>query len=251
METSRPRRVVLICLVAIVVLLPLVWSYFASAGSQEFIDDDGEIENTVQGAAVLLLLWSLVVGTALRSLLLSLMVSVGGSAVVLAALCTALAIGYRMVRPSTGVDAQFWAGTTGIALRGLGLAVLGTAVGFAIGGIARRLSPPLARPPVAGTSLAMLAVWLLGEAIGQTIPTGRFQLSTHLVGWVSGDWIIYRPPNSCLNQVAATCGMYHATWQRSLPVLATVALVALAVGWAARRQQAPRTEPAPTAAGRP
>ena len=247
METSRPGRVALISLAAVAISLPLVWSFFASAGSQEFSNDDGEIENTVQGAAVLLLLWSLIMGIALRSLVLSLIVSAGGGAVLLTALCTTLALGYRIVRPSADLDAQFWAGTAGIALRGMGLTVLGTAVGFAIGRIARRLSPPLARPPVPGTLLTVLTVWLFGEAVGQAIPTGRFQLSTHLIGWVSGDWIIYRPPQSCLGQAAATCGMYHATWQRSLPVLATVALAALLVGWVARKPNPVRTEPASTA----
>ncbi|MEV1329919.1 hypothetical protein AB0J20_10130 [Micromonospora costi] len=234
METSRTRRVVLVSLAALVLVLPALWASFASAGSQEFSNDEGEIEHTLQGAAVLLLLWSLIVGAVVRSLWLSLVVSAGGGAAVLGALCAALAFGYRTLRPSTHLASGFWAGAGGIGLRGLGLAVLGVSVGFAIGGIARRLSTPVTRPPVVGVSLAVLMVWLLSECIGWVIPSGRFQLSTHLIGWVAGDWIIYRPPSSCVGQEAATCGMYHATWQRSLPVLAAVASAALIIAWVVR-----------------
>ncbi|MEV6342916.1 hypothetical protein [Actinoplanes sp. NPDC051851] len=226
-------------------LLPLLWVSFAAAGSQEYVDDDGEIEQTLQAAGVVLLLWALFAGTGSRPLFRSLLVSLSGAVPVLAALCVTLYLGYHAVRPDGVVaDPAFRSGALGIAFRALFLALLGTALGYAIGGVARRFSPP--RYGLA--ALGLLLLWAVAEFIGRMIPTGRFQLSTHLVAWVAGDWIIYRPPASCLGQNAATCGMYHATWQRSLPVLATLALAALAVGWSARRFS-PAPAAAPTDAG--
>jgi hypothetical protein len=241
MENRRTGRIVLISLVTLTVFLPVLWSYFASAGSQESTDDDGEIESTLWGGAVLLFFWSLIVGAVVRSLWLSLLVSVAGSVVVLVVLGATLALGYLVVfAPAGDLDAGFWWRAAGIGVRALGSAVLGTAVGYAIGGVARWLSPPFDRPPIAGVSAALLLVWLVSEFVGGMIPTGRYQLSTHVIGWLAGDWLIYRPPSDCSDQVSATCGMYHATWQGSLPVLATVALVALATGWVARTQRAAR-----------
>ena len=212
----------------------------ASAGSQEFSDDGGEIRETWQGAAVLLLLWSMIVGAVVRSLWRSVRFTIGASTVMLVLLGVTLAVGYRTLSPSDEIDQAFWVGAVGVGLRGLGLAAFGTSVGFAIGAIAGRLALPLDRPPLVGVSIVVLLLWLGSEAIGRMIPSGRFQLSTHLIGWLDGDWIIYRQPADCLGQPAATCGMYHATWQRSLPVLLAVAVAAVLVGGAARAVNTPR-----------
>ncbi len=221
---DRSRRVVIVSLGAVIAALPLAWAGFASAGSQEFSDDAGEIEHTMQAAAVLLAIWSVVVGAALRSLTRSLLLAVGVGALLTLSLGACLWYGYRTVRPGH-LDPGFWPGAAGLVLRGLGLAVLGVAVGHAAGALARRFGLP------AGvTAGGVLALGLLAEVVGAQIPTGRFQLSTHLVGWVAGDWLIYRPPADCSGQHAATCGMYHATWQQSLPVLATITVLALATG---------------------
>ncbi|WP_433495799.1 hypothetical protein ACQP26_12520 [Micromonospora sp. CA-248089] len=236
---DRSRRIVLVSLAVVTALLPVLWRLVASAGSQEFSDDGGEIRQTLQSAAVLLLLWSVIVGAVVRSLWRSLLITVGVSAVMLVLLGVTLAVGYRTLSPSDEIDHAFWVGAVGVGLRGLGLAAFGTSVGFAIGGIADRLALPLDRPPIVGVGIVVLLLWLGSEAIGWMIPTGRFQLSTHLIGWLDGDWIIYRLPADCRGQPNATCGMYHATWQRSLPVLVTVAVAAVLVGGAARAVKVP------------
>jgi hypothetical protein len=223
------RRAFLVPTAVLLVALLVAWISVASAGSQEFVDDNEEFAKTLQAAGVLLLLWSLTLGAAFRSLTRAILLCVGGGAAILLTLSAILGYGYRTAHPDRTLEVD-----PAIGFRALGLTVLGVALGFAIGAVARRRQW---HPGV--VAAGVLAVGLVAEAVGAAIPTGRFQLSTHLVAWVAGDWIIYRPPSSCLGQDAATCGRYHATWQRSLPVLATLTVFALLTGWLASRRPAP------------
>ncbi|WP_229074846.1 hypothetical protein [Actinoplanes sp. DH11] len=232
MQTTRR---ILISTLVLVVALGFGWVSAASAGSQEYVDDLGEIEQTMQTAGILLLLWSLTVGVLVRSLTRAMLLSAGGGAILVLTLSAFLWYGYHSVHPATDASID-----PALATRAVALAVLGAALGFATAAVARRFALP-----TAGVGAGALLLWLLAEAIGWAVPTGRFQLSTHLVAWVAGDWIIYRPPASCVGQDAATCGMYHATWQKSLPVLAVLLAAALLIGGLASRR---RDEPGVAAA---
>jgi hypothetical protein len=229
MEEPRIRRIVLVTWCTAVGVLPLLWAYRASRGSQEFVNDDGEIRDTLEYACVVLLFWALAVGAVVRPLWRSLLVASGGGALALAALGGALRWGYgRTHRTSSVLEPDFWERMIGIAFRGLVLMVLGVALGYAIRGIAERAGR---RPRVGVVSLAAFAVWAVTEALGARLPQGRFQLSTYVAGWLHGELLVYRPTAGC---PAGPCSVYHASWQRSLPVLAAVATVALLAGLVCR-----------------
>lgn len=222
---QRTRRIVLATWGAAVAALPLLWVYHAARGSQEFVNDDGEIRDTLASACVVLLLWAPAVGAVVQPLWRSLLVAGTGGALALAALGGALRWGHRRIdRTHSVLEPAFWERMTWLALRGLVLMMLGVTLGYAIRGIAERLGR---RPRTGLVALAVLVGWAVTEALGSRLPQGRFQLSTYIAGWLHGQRLVYRPTADC---PAGSCSVYHATWQRSLPVLTAVVAVALLVG---------------------
>lgn len=231
---ARQRRLVLVTWGAAVAVLPLLWIHHAAQGSQEFVNDDGEIRDTLLYACFVLLFWALAVGTIVRSLWRSLLVAVGGAAVALAALGGTLWWGYgRLHRTHSPIEPGFGLRMTGLALRGVALVVLGVAIGYAIRGLADRFR---GRSRVGVVSVAVLALCAGTEMLGARLPRGRFQLSTYIAGWLRGELLIYRPTPEC---PAGPCSVYHADWRKSLPVLAGTAAVALLIGWLCRALRPP------------
>jgi len=234
-EDRRARRIVLITWCLALAVLPLLWVHRASSGSQEYVDDDGEIRDTLMDACLVMLGWALIVGATVRPLRRSVLVAGAGGASALAALTGALRWGYgRIDRTPVVLEPGFWERMTGLALRGLILIVLGVALGYLIRGIAERFGR---RPRLLVVSFVALGVGAVTELLGAQLPRGRFQLSTYIAGWLHGERLIYRPTADC---PAGPCSAYLATWQSSLPVLAAVAATALLAGrWCRPARAAP------------
>lgn len=120
--TVTERRTLLISWYAVLAVLPLLWAYRAAEGSQEFVDDDGEIRDTLLSAPVLLLFWALAVDALVRPLWRSALVAVCGGALALGALGGSLRWGYGRIRRVPGVlEPDFWGQASALALRGVTL----------------------------------------------------------------------------------------------------------------------------------
>ncbi|TCB95624.1 ABC transporter permease [Micromonospora zingiberis] len=132
-------------------------------------------------------------------------------------------------------DAAFWAALAQLWGRGIGLVLLGTAVGFALATIGRHTAAAL------GAVVAYLVVWELGGRIVlQILEVARpdqLLLSSYVAAWIAKQVRFY-DNSRCTDVYYSYCdSTYLLTWQPALGVLLLLTAGLTAVAFALFRRR--------------
>lgn len=124
------------------------------------------------------------------------------------------------------LEEGFWGRLTLMCARGIGLALVATAISFAVAVIGRHTAASL------GLLTAYVVVWEGGARIVMQVLNTRLQepwfLSTYVGAWMAGRLEIWNPYTACVYDGISegNCGgVYFITWGHALAVFAVLLLV--------------------------